>query len=175
LDLNQSSLRRDGWSALFPAFVVLAAFVVWISSLSLPLAVASHFDAAGQANGFMPRAAYVWFMVGLIVALPLLIVYLPNWLLRRAGGAINLPHKTYWLAPARREETVDYLCSTSYRFGFLTVGFIAYVHLLVVRANRATPPHLDSVWFVGGLVAFVLVSLAVAIALFRRFGRVPQQ
>lgn len=160
-------------SKLLPIFVACAVAFVWLTSRSLPPIVASHFGATGVANGFMPRDAYVWFVSGIVVLLPLIIVYVPNRVLTRSSAVLNLPNRDYWLAPERRAETVAFLCRFSTRFGYVLVGFLAYVHWLVVRANAVTPPGLNARWFVVGLVAFVGLALVSVLGLLRRFGRVP--
>ena len=167
-------MRRGIGSVVFPLFVLSVATYVWLSSQALPEVVASHFGPSGRANGFMPREAYAQLMAGLIVALPLLVVYLPNALMRRGAGAINLPHRQYWLAPERREQTIERLCRGSFGFGYLLVAFLGYVHQVVLLANRVIPPGLPLEWFVGGLVAFVVGMLGYAFLFLRPFLRVPR-
>lgn len=167
-------MPRGFWSAAFPIFVLIVAGYAWHSSQAMPAVVASHFGPSGQANGFMPRDIYGRFMAVLIVAVPLLVVYLPNALIRRAPGRINLPHRDYWLAPERRDDTIERLCSGSFGLGYLLVAFLGYVHHLVVLANLATPPGLPSASFVGALVAFVVGMAGWAYLYLRRFFRVPR-
>lgn len=167
-------MQPKGSSKLFAVALVVAAAFVWLSSRWLPPVVASHFGASGVANGFMPRQAYTWFMVVLITVVPSLLVFLPNRVMASPGARFNLPNKSYWLAPERRQETIEYLCGVSRRFGYLLACFLAYVHGLVVKANAAMPPVLSSGLLVGGLVVFVLAMALSAAGIFRRFGRVPQ-
>jgi len=161
-------------SVSFLLLVVGAAAFVLLTSLSLPVVVASHFDAAGTANGFMPRAFYVRFMLAFNVVLPLVVVYLPNLALCNPRARINLPHREYWLAPDRRAETVAYLCAHSFRMGSGLVIFLAYVHWLVVRANGQFPPGLSSSWFLGGLGVFVACAIIWLALLFARFRTIPR-
>ena len=89
----------------FVVFLVVlggAAAFVWLTARGLPDVVASHFGASGAANGFMPRAAYLRFMLALVVVPPAAVVVLPALLLNRSNARINLPHREYWLAPDRR-------------------------------------------------------------------------
>jgi uncharacterized membrane protein len=166
-------MQRGVLSKLFPIFVAAAIAFIWWSSLSLPARIASHFGPSGRANGFMPRESYICFMVALVVVLPIFVVYLPSWLIARAGNNINLPNKQYWLAAERREETLDFLRLSMFRLGYLLVAFLSYVHWLVVRANAVVPQSLETSWMVGGL-AFLFASMfAVVLALLRHFGRIP--
>jgi uncharacterized membrane protein len=166
-------VQRDSGSIPFFLYVIAAAVFVWASSQFLPEVVASHFSASGDANGFMPRASYTWFMVVIVALLPVLVVVLPNSVMSRPKARFNLPNRSHWLAPERRVETVAYLCAASRRFGYLLVTFVGYTHWLVVRANSVDPPALNSNWFIGGLVMFAVAVVAQLVAIFRRFGRVP--
>lgn len=168
-------MKSDALSKCFPVFVLAAAGFVWFSGQAMPAVVASHFGSSGRADAFMPREGYVRFMTALVLLLPALVVYLPNWLLARIGFAVNLPNKQYWMAPERREETLAYLRDNTFRLGYLLVGLLVYVHWLVVRANASVPPELDSAWLVGGLMAFVVGAAACVVALVRRFMRVPDR
>ena len=168
-------MKREVRTSLFLVFVAAVAVYVWSTSGALPQVAASHFNASGQANGFMPRALYRDFMVGLVLVLPLLVVFLPNAFMRRASALINLPNRDYWLAPERREQTIESLCRGSFGFGYLLVGFLGYVHWLVVRSNQSAPPRLASEWFVGGLIVFIGCVVLWAFSYLRPFFRVPRE
>lgn len=52
-------------NARLPALALVATMLfgiglLWGTGDSLPLQVASHFDTSGTANGYMPRAVYLW-------------------------------------------------------------------------------------------------------------------
>jgi uncharacterized membrane protein len=155
----------------FAIFVACAAAFVWLTSNRLPAMVASHFGSAGAANGFMPHAVYVDFMLAFVVGLPVLMV-VATWLAIASPGArINLPNKDYWLAPARRAKTIEFLRSGTLWFGTMLVALLCYMHWLVVLANEAQPPQLSNTWFIGGLVVFVgavLLWLKMFLGRFRR-------
>src|SRR5690554_6551235 len=85
--------------------LVLAAWVA-VSSQTLPSLVASHFDASGKADGYMPRGVYTAFVSILVAGAPLLVALLPYWVIRDDGTNLNIPNKQYWLAPERRETTL---------------------------------------------------------------------
>ncbi|MDE2092136.1 MAG: DUF1648 domain-containing protein [Gammaproteobacteria bacterium] len=162
------------WTIWFLSFIAAVAVYVWFSSADLPHVMGSHFNAAGQADAYMPRNAYRNFYVGLMLGLPLLVVFLPNALIRRTTAAFNLPHRDYWLAPERRARTVDVLCRMSFGFGYLLVGFLGYVHWLVIRANHIRPPGFPSDWFISGLIVFIGSVILWMFLHLRRFFRVPQ-
>jgi hypothetical protein len=158
-------------SLLFAVFVACAAAFVWLTSTRLPALVASHFAGSGAANGFMPHAFYVRFMLAFVIGLPALLVGLTWIAIASPKARINLPNKGYWLAPERRAETVQFLRSGILGFGTMLVVFLCYAHWLVVLANEVQPPRLANSWFVGGLVVFfvaMLIWLKVFLGHFRR-------
>jgi len=167
--------RQNGQSApLFLAVLALAAAFVWGTSADLPAVVASHFDAAGHPNGYMPREVYRGVMLALIVFAPGAVVLMP---LRKFGdpeAKLNLPHRDYWLAPERRPATTAYLQAHALRFGVLLTLFLAYGHWLVVQANAVHPPALPSHGFVIALIVFLAATAAWIATLMRHFSRVPQ-
>lgn len=165
---------RGSASTLFLILLAVAAAFVWLTARFLPDVVASHFNAAGVANGFMPRAFYVRFMLFFVVVLPLAVVFLPSLAMSSPKARINLPNREYWLAPERRAETVACLQRYSARFGSLLVVFLCYVHWLVLRANANVPPNLSASWFIGGLMFFVASMVVWTVALVGRFRKVPE-
>ena len=151
-----------------------AVAFVWISSRTLPDAVASHFAASGMATGFLPRPLYLRVTLTLVVVLPLVMNILASLSLRSANARINLPNRDYWLAADRRRESVDFVRRHIARLGTMLMIFFCYVHWLVVRANALTPPVLSSPWFIAGLVAFLVSTLIWAMIFLGRFRVVPR-
>lgn len=151
-----------------------AAFVAFTSQ-SLPPVVASHFGGDGYANAFMTRSFYTWFMLAFVVVLPLILAYLPGATFRRPGVRISLPHGEYWLDPERREETIAFLVRHMARLGTALTLFLCYTHWLILRANQAVPPRLESSWFIGGLVVFLLATVLWLGVFLKRFRKAPRQ
>jgi uncharacterized membrane protein len=167
-------------STRLPLLAVLfcvAVFILWTSQ-SLPDVPASHFGASGSANGYMPKGLYVVIMLAFAVALPLLLGFLPILAMEGSTRGINLPNRDYWLAPEHRQETVRVLQGYMAHAALVVALFMAYVHWLVIDANRQVPPHLALDWMVGGLAFFVLATLAWSLKLvmhFRNVGRNPSR
>jgi len=93
------------------------------------------------------------------VGLPVAVVAGSMLLPRLKDTRINIPHRDYWLAPARRDATFRYLAAHAYWLGALLVVFIAGIHLLLLDANAAQPPRLA-----GQLLATLLVLFLAALA-----------
>jgi uncharacterized membrane protein len=74
----------------------------------LPDRLATHFDAGGRANGWSNQAGFIRTVVILIAIATAIFLasgplgHVPEWL-------INLPNKSYWLAPARRDDTFAFM------------------------------------------------------------------
>jgi hypothetical protein len=111
------SMQHGKGSQLFLLFVACAAVFVWVTGLTLPNLVASHFGAEGAANGFMPRSFYIGFMLVVIIGLPALLVVVTWFALGSSSARINLPNRDYWLAPERRTETLATLIWLKVLFG----------------------------------------------------------
>ena len=155
----------------FLVFLAAAVAFVWGSSDALPPLVASHFGSQGNADGFMPRSAYVIFIVVLLLLIPLLLAFLPFALARMDVRNINLPNGQYWLAAERREETFVFLRLHFVSFASVLVVFLAYVHWLVVQANQHQPPQLSTPAIITGLIVFTAAVVVWLIILYRRFNK----
>jgi uncharacterized membrane protein len=149
--------------------IACAAVFTGLTGRDLPTLVAAHFDAAGAVDGYLPRGPYIALMLLITVAVPLLVVIIPGRALSHPETRINLPNRDYWLAPERRADTVRYLARQSSLFAWLLVVFLCYAQWLVVRANRLTPPRLDSGAFLTGLVVFMVCTLLWVVRLMLRF------
>lgn len=163
---------------LLPAAVLAGSYAGFVAALmltydKLPPRVASHFNASGIPDGWMPRNAYVWSMVGIGVYLPAFMIgsfYVVRFC---SPSVINLPNRDYWLAPERSAESNDIL----FRFGLwlasLVVLLVLGLHLLTVAANTARPVVLSSyVWAI--LAGFLAGVGALVFFLCRRFQRLPE-
>ena len=165
------SMQNRKGSLFFALYVACAATFVWATSLGLPDLVASHFGAAGAANGFMTRTFYMLFMVAFVIGLPALMVFVTWHAVGNARARLSLPNRNYWLAPERRAETIALLRVGILCFGALLVTFLCYAHGLVVLANEAQPVHLAQSWFIGGLVVYFVVLFVGVRSFLGRFRR----
>jgi len=126
----------------------------------LPAIVATHFDGAGRPNGWMRRDMLVVFQAGLIAVMLLSFVGLPRWLGRMPTSWYSLPHRDYWLAPERRDETLADIQRQMMWLASAIIGMIIVITQLVIQANLASEPVLPraTVWT---LLAVFLVFTAV--------------
>ena len=137
----------------------------------LPPQVASHFNAAGQPDAWASRSELLLVMGAVGVALPVAMIAIFYGVRYFPPSLINLPHREYWLAAARRNETWHTLLELGLWFALLQTLFFLVLHWLVVAANRQVPVQLSmAVWAVlGGYLVLVAAWLWF---MWRRF-RVP--
>jgi uncharacterized membrane protein len=158
---------------LFLALIAFVGAFVWNTTASLPAVVASHFDVSGLANGYMPRGMYLTVLLIIVVGAPLLLAYLPYSIAKQRATRLNIPHRSYWLAPQRVIETQAFLWHHGLWFAAMLAVFLAYVHWLVVAANRLQPPRIDNDALILALAAFSGGVIVWLVTLWRRF-RLPR-
>jgi uncharacterized membrane protein len=144
------------WS-VFIALLVLAILFVTGTASELPPMVASHFDASGQPNAFMPRSGYIRFVLCFAVGFPVAIVTLLTMVYSRATD-LKLPNRDYWLAPQRLDRTRAFLVAHGVWFGSLLVTLACCVHRLELHAHRLLPPHLPNRTFAAVMLAFLIAT-----------------
>ncbi len=157
------------WFLLMAINAVLTAYY-WPR---LPHLLAQHFDAAGNPNGWAPKAdfvAFMWLMIGVMGAL---FFFLPKLLRRIPFAVMNIPYKQYWSAEDRQALALDLLEAQMNWVGVLVAALLVIVMQLVFAANTSGQPRLDNSVMVGLLVAFSAGMLLTLVTLFRRF-RPPQ-
>lgn len=165
-------MHREMRTALLIVLAFGAGFVWWSSGV-LPEVVASHFGAAGAADGFMPRGQYLGFMLSLVVTVPPLLFFLGRLASRLPAQLINLPNRQYWLAPERHAATLASLGRFGAWAAYATLGILCSVHWFVVQANLKHPPRLEQTPLLGVLALFFLALFVGMLLVLRRFFRVP--
>jgi hypothetical protein len=167
-------MKRIAYILLLVVLVVEAAMIFGTSG-SLPGTVASHFAAGGRPNGWLPRDAYLAVMLGIGIGLPVLILASLAWLPRIAPSLVNVPHREYWLAEPRREDTLDALAVFGCLIGVLTASFVIALHFLLLDANARAPARLDESPLLAVTGIFVAMVIALIIAMFTRFRSGPRR
>jgi uncharacterized membrane protein len=147
---------------LFLALIaVTLAQIAWYYP-RLPARVASHFDAAGQVNAFMPKDAFFTLHLAVLGLMALVFLLVPALIVRLPPGMINLPNKAYWLAPERRARTAQKLQSFFVGFGNVMLLFLLLVFREAMRANLLPSPHLSSrIWVLLVLLGVWVITWTV--------------
>ena len=147
------------------------AAYVWMTAPQLPARVATHFDVGGNANGWMTRAGHLRFTLLMGFALPAFILAVFAFIRRCDGWGLNIPHKEYWLAPERREQTFAFVRRQGFWLAAMLIVFFAAIHHSILAANARSPATLsaaDAGWLGGGFLVVMIVWIAAFLARFFR-------
>lgn len=138
----------------------------------LPERVATHFNLAGQADGWMSRDNQTKAHLGLVLFIAVMLEALARLSPRLPDGLVNLPHRDHWLAPERRAATHAWLAGLIRLIGCVLMAFFLALFHLVYRANLSGTPMLTAPagLLVGSLLAIIGLLL---VGVFLRFARPP--
>jgi uncharacterized membrane protein len=136
----------------------------------LPERMASHFNAGGGADGWMTRAGFVSFWLGISGALTLLLLTIAHWV---PWQLFNVPNRDYWGDPARQPLARRRMAAWCAWFAVGLNLLLASVLELVLRANLMGTPHLSSS-HAALLVGFMMFVGVMMVVLFRQF-RQPRE
>lgn len=137
----------------------------------LPDRVASHFNGSGAVDGWMSRDANFFLSAGLLIGLTAMFYFLGIMMKRLPQKWINLPHKDYWFAAERQQETRLHLAGWSWTFGALLNLFLIFIFHQVFQANMSDPVALNNTAMFAGLAVYLAVSLGSVVVLLVRFGK----
>ncbi len=153
--------------------VLLSLFEAARQWNSAPSRVPSHFDAAGRPNSWASRDEFFLIQVGVTLLIAALFLGIPRLLKSTPASLVNLPNKGYWLAPERREETMDRLASSFEVFACATVLFLLVVFELTSLASRSG--NLATNYFLPVLVSYLVFSAGWTVVLIRTFAKIPDE
>ncbi len=161
----QGGMAPAWWRGLqFPFILLMAldmALVVFVmqSSSGLPDTLATHFNAAGKANGWMSIDAYVLYACLIPVGF-MALFGLPVWLMWRYPSVQpNVPNKAYWMKPENRGRALGMIARSMLWMSSLLVLFVGALHWQVMLANRVSPPTFPSGTMTLVLVVFFTVLI----------------
>lgn len=139
---------------------------------ALPEIMASHFDGAGNPNGWMSKSFFFIFEGVLLLLMIGISILLPNLIEKTPDRWINLPNKDYWLADERRAESLITVGKYHEWFGISFLLLFIAVNQLVFQANLTkTPLPSAPMWTI--LLLFFAFVIIWVILLYRQF-RIPK-
>jgi uncharacterized membrane protein len=146
-------------------YMTAAALVAVVAATleQLPPLVASHFNARGAPDGWLPRPAYTAFILAIGIVVPLGITGLITVLTRGGVSALNIPARDYWTRPEHTPEAVRRVRGYIWWLASVLVGTALAIHWSVLAANARQPPGLNTAEFliVLGAVVFALGTWTV--------------
>jgi uncharacterized membrane protein len=158
---------------LYAFLILVFLLIVAYYYPQMPHRMASHFAADGRANGWQSREAFFVLML-LVTSTSAIVGFLaPRQIAAKSNARINLPHRDYWLAPERRDQTMRFISATMAWFACGILFVLISGTYLALQANLA-PDHLfHSEAMLVVLVGFLLGLLSILVRLVRHFQRVP--
>ncbi len=161
-------------SAILLALIALAAFQAAYYYPSLPETLASHFDGAGNPDGWSSRTSFIWMSLGITGLVILTFLAVGPCIKLLPHGMINLPNKDYWLAPERRKQSIARIQTQLIWLGNLTLVLLLAVFQLVIEANLRSPPKMTgNIWWI--MIPYLLLTLAWAIRFTIYFRKIPEK
>jgi hypothetical protein len=165
-------VQRDNSAGALVALVcltVFAAVFVIYTTRYLPDTVATHFGADNQADGWMSRDGYRFFILSFMIGISAFVSFVVGTLPRKFPQWTNVPNRDYWLSAARRDESLSYLNAHGKRLGCLIVMMMLGMHYVILKANHMRPPTLPGPTFSAVLFGFALALIWWIVRLYRRF------
>lgn len=150
------------------AFGVVLAF--YYHSM-LPAMTAIHFGFDGDADSYAGRGVFLLMTGGLHILMTALFYFLPVLFKTIPVEYTNLPHKEYWFAPERKEETIRVIVDRMLVFGIVTNVFLIFCSAMSYRANIMADKSLDTGMFLAGLVIYLAVTGVWIYKFYRAFQR----
>lgn len=120
----------------------------------MPEKMATHFDAAGQPNGWMSRDGFAAFYIGLL-AFMLGIFYGVTALIGKLPKISNIPNKDYWMAPERQAGTMASIRNATLWLGAAIGITIVGIHHYVILTSFKDKPAVDNGTIYGFIAAFI--------------------
>ena len=139
----------------------------------MPQRMASHFAADGRANGWQSREAFFAWML-LVTSTSALVGFVaPRQIAAKSNFRINLPHRTYWLAPERRPETMRFISATMAWFGCGILFVLICGTFLAIQVNLGPNHRFNSHAMIIVMGCFLAGLLTLVVCLVRHFQTVP--
>jgi len=152
---------------LLPILLVIAAVVfvithfLWLSQM--PERVASHFNAAGNPNGWMTRTEHGTFMLLFALGEPAFVLTL-IWAMKfLPSNLLNVPKRDYWHRPENYPKACAIMLTWAQCLALAMLVWNTFFNRLIIKANLTSPPHLSNSE-VGILTGVLLTVVAGSIA-----------
>jgi len=135
--LYAAAMKSREIAMLFLTLIVLLALAQFFYFFGdLPTRVATRFDAAGQPELHLHKAAFVAFYLGVVVFFSVY-GYLARFHVHRLSDRYLkiIPNHAHWLAPERREESLAWVSGALVWVAVFTLGLFAATFTIIMLAN----------------------------------------
>ena len=158
-------------NSIFFSLVALGALQVFFYAPRIPEILGSRFSRGGFVNGWQTRTVFFVTELAMIILATVVSFGIPRVIAAVPVSLINLPHREYWLAQERREDTLAYIRVWSAWFGCGLLTFLLFAMELVFRANLRTPPEFNNAAFVPALLAYAAFDTMLVLRLILHFSK----
>lgn len=139
----------------------------------MPARMASHFAADGSINGWQSREFFLALTLLVTSTSALVSFVAPRQIAAKADHRINLPHRSYWLAPERRAGTMRFISATMAWFGCGILFVLICGTFLAMQANLGQEHRFNSQAMILVLAGFLAGMLGLSFRMVRHFQKVP--
>lgn len=158
------------------ALVALAFIVshfVWLADM--PERLATHFNGAGRANGWMSRQQHSFFMLLTGLGAPVFVLVL-SWAIRFLPPTLlNVRKPEYWRSP----ENYPKACAILFQWAqWQAIGLLVWLTILnrqIVFANHISPPRLSFADMLPLTVGLLMAEAVLLGWLWWRFGKTERE
>jgi serine/threonine-protein kinase len=139
----------------------------------LPDTVASHFNGAGQADGWSSKTFFFGMMTGMMILMAAIFLYLPRMIHKIPVNFVSLPYRDYWLAENRRAATMRFISRQMAWFGVVTQLLLIATVQFTIETNLDTRRSLPAgfMWVFWLYMAFTLIWTVLFVTHFARHRR----
>ncbi len=146
--------------------VICIAHALWYYP-RLPEQVAHHFDTTGKPDAWGHKIQFLIVYLATIGIMALAFLGLGLLMPKIPDSAINLPNKNYWLAPERRQKTLNYMLPLFLWMGSFTMILLLDIFHQSFQVHLGNAAKLDHFWISIG--AYLAITTAWCVIVYKKF------
>jgi hypothetical protein len=152
--------------------ILIVLALIYLSQIAyfypqMPAQIASHFNFRGEADGWMLKENFLVFQVILLVFILGTSSLISTFFNKLPDFLINIPNKSYWLAPERRGESLSKLAAETDNLRIALLQLFIGINYFVFQANLSSGNLSNGVWLILGV--FLSYSVYWTIGLRKTF------
>ena len=128
---------------VFVLTAVVFGLALGHDAAGLPETMATHFDAAGGANGTMAARSYLAFYGFLGLGMSLFLIGACYAIRLFPATSLTVPNEEYWHRPENHARACRFLLEHSFWIASLNLLWLLLLHREIVAANRLPVPFLS--------------------------------
>ena len=140
----------------------------------LPEMVATHFNAAGNPDGWGTKSSNLIFELGITIFIGVLLLTVAIVITKLKNANINLPNKEYWLAAERRKQTLQIVAKYLNYLNTLVLLFFFFLFRQISESNMSGYPSLgSSFWFL--VIGLIFSNMVIVIRMILVFSNIDKK